>query len=270
MIHTDSIIKLYQDGFSSIEVANQLKTTKRLVLYRLKKAKIARRSLSQALRQYIINETFFETINTEPKAYWLGFLLADGNISYAGRNRKSRVLRCTLQRRDKQHLIKFMKAIDTNKPIKDIQAIERKSGKQYPASFARVTCTKLCHDLETLGWHEFKQTGNTKILSHVPVILQRHLMRGLIDGDGWITNSKRVRLGYCDLHQQVVEWVRDHINLGQPKIKRRNNNKCCWIIYTGKKRIQHLLIMLYANCNISLERKFTTACLIVPHQSMHV
>lgn len=32
------------------------------------------------VRKYSVNEIFFEVINTEEKAYWLGFIFADGCV----------------------------------------------------------------------------------------------------------------------------------------------------------------------------------------------
>ena len=35
----------------------------------------------EILRKYNVNHDFFESINTEERAYWLGFISADGCIS---------------------------------------------------------------------------------------------------------------------------------------------------------------------------------------------
>jgi hypothetical protein len=58
------------------------------------------RTLSEALRRYALDESFFNCIDTEDKAYWLGFLTADGLIG-------DDFVRIDLQLRDIDHLHKF-------------------------------------------------------------------------------------------------------------------------------------------------------------------
>ena len=62
---------------------------------------------------YKYNKKYFEVIDTEEKAYWLGFIAADGNV------RKDFLkMRIELNIKDKNHLEKFKKSLDTpNKGI---------------------------------------------------------------------------------------------------------------------------------------------------------
>ena len=48
------------------------------------------------------NDTIFESIDTEEKAYWLGFLYADGSISST-----NNTIELSLKSSDINHLIKF-------------------------------------------------------------------------------------------------------------------------------------------------------------------
>ena len=50
------------------------------------------------------NRHIFDNINNEEKAYWLGFIVADGYL-----NSDKHMLRIKLGNKDKQHLIKFIK-----------------------------------------------------------------------------------------------------------------------------------------------------------------
>ena len=56
-------------------------------------------------------------IDTEEKAYWLGFIYADGYIINSIKGKTSDAFGITLQEKDKGHLEKFKKSINSNHPI---------------------------------------------------------------------------------------------------------------------------------------------------------
>lgn len=63
-------------------------------------------SLKQS-RKHFFNESYFEVIDTEDKAYWLGFLYADGNIYYhkdKNGDRKGGKVELSLKSDDFNHL----------------------------------------------------------------------------------------------------------------------------------------------------------------------
>ena len=54
-----------------------------------------------------ISETIFDSIDTEEKAYWLGFIYADGNIKTVTKKIQTYTLNITLKNSDIEHLHKF-------------------------------------------------------------------------------------------------------------------------------------------------------------------
>ena len=89
---------------------------------------------------YKYDKNFFEIIDTEEKAYWLGFIAADGNI-----REDLHKMRIELNIRDKKHLEKFRSAIHGNMPIKEW--IRHKNHSCY----IEVNSVKLCKDLLQYG-----------------------------------------------------------------------------------------------------------------------
>ena len=65
-----------------------------------------------------INSNYFETIDTEHKAYWLGFIYADGYLSISGKTKRMGVSLCL---KDKVHLQNFSKCIESNYPIHEYE-----------------------------------------------------------------------------------------------------------------------------------------------------
>lgn len=88
--------------------------------------------------KYTYNKDYFKEIDSFEKAYWLGFLYADGCITrfYKDEKLKSMSLEIMLQNDDKNHLIKFRDALDSNVPIKD----KLVAGK-YKSSRIVINCT---------------------------------------------------------------------------------------------------------------------------------
>ncbi len=71
------------------------------------------RSNKQNSRKYSVNDDYFSIIDTEEKAYWLGFIFADGYIS----NKNGKRVGITLKSSDRDHIIKFAKAISATYPV---------------------------------------------------------------------------------------------------------------------------------------------------------
>lgn len=145
------------------------------------------RNNSERHRKYNINENYFEKIDSEEKAYWLGFLYADGNVYI-----KDCQYRITLglSSSDEEHVLKFRNALGSNAPI--IKQIKKFHG-NYSTSTVSVFCVsnkKLSLDLSRLGCvpnKTFKTTFPT--VDQLPVELQKHFIRGVFDGDGCISFS---------------------------------------------------------------------------------
>ncbi|NIQ14736.1 MAG: hypothetical protein GTO02_10155, partial [Candidatus Dadabacteria bacterium] len=66
--------------------------------------------------KYKCNGDFFNDINSECKAYWLGFIAADGCVRIDKKGRK--YLRIDLSRKDESHLNLFLKDINGTHQLK--------------------------------------------------------------------------------------------------------------------------------------------------------
>ncbi len=248
------VVTKYLAGTSSLALARAYQVSKQTILRWLKAKQAPRRSLSQALRRYPLREDAFSRVTTEEQAYWLGFLLADGNISAAGRNNRAKNLRCALQARDRMHLVKLERWLGTTRPLRH--------DKRTNADWLTITSKQLVIDLESLGWHAFKRAGDIRILDNVPRRLQKHLVRGLVDGDGSIKFcGGRWELCFVDLHASVVVWFRDWVSTrcraGQPKLLRLS--RASVVNFTGNLQVPRILDVLYSGCTIALDRKLARA-----------
>lgn len=79
--------KLFLEGKTYIAIAKELGVGKKSVSHWIRKAghKTDPKNVrnTKPLRTYSLDENVFEVVDTEEKAYWLGFLYADGYVSDA-------------------------------------------------------------------------------------------------------------------------------------------------------------------------------------------
>lgn len=140
------------------------------------------------MSEYFYNKDYFKIIDDEHKAYWLGFLYADGYVEPIYRNDKIKAFRLevTLQSSDIDMLLSLKNDLNTNANITD--RIIKNRSKEYQAKRIRINNTEMCRDLMKLGCVPKKslilQFPNYNI---VPKIYMPHFIRGYFDGDGCVS-----------------------------------------------------------------------------------
>lgn len=202
-IDRNLVLDLYESGLSSVEVAQRAGCSRGLVA-KIVAAAGQGRPIRDLIATHAINANYFDVINTEQKAYWFGFILADGclvNRRYKS-GRRERVFVVGLAHKDRQHLEKLRDAMGSTHPIKE-RWRKRKDGTRRKCAVLTITCAELARGLLSNGWDEFKIDGKWPKISRD---LERHLVRGLIDGDGWVSSCvkhgvRKPEIGLCCTHQ---------------------------------------------------------------------
>lgn len=201
------------------------------------------------------NYNYFETIDTEDKAYWLGFIYADGNI-----NKAKNTLTINLQGRDYKHLEKLNKCIDGNFAVKRFDA--NKSGHIYKMCQILVYSTKMANDLISHGVIPNKTDKIT--FPELPRHLIRHFIRGYFDGDGSICERKHKK-GLSDLacsfacgNKLFLESLRAVLFQNDIKsylVKDKRGEKFS-LSLAGLQNPDIFLHYIYNDANIYLDRKY--------------
>lgn len=215
------------------------------------------------MSKYYYNKDYFQIINTADKAYWLGFLYADGCILQYTKNDKiqSMGLELSLCRADRNHLKKLLDCLDSNIPIHD--RVNKIKGKEYESSRINVCCTKMCYDLIKLGCTP-KKTFDLKFPSDeiVPPEFKRDFIRGFFDGDGCISiqeSRNHIELcisGVADILEELIDYlINEKVISIYPKMYRdkRSNAKSFYIYGDGAK---DFLDYIYRDSKIYLDRKY--------------
>lgn len=209
-------------------------------------------------RKYNVNDIYFNKIDTEEKAYWLGFLMADGCIHQ--RNGQDR-LSLVVSIKDKNHLEKFKKSLSFEGPIIDYT---KKSGLFIGLvhSYIRITSQLLSNDLAKMGC-----TPRKTLTLQFPELnndLVHHFIRGYFDGDGSVFISKEKHWRNSNIFSIIhfrftgtkafLSVLDKKINLSGRLIQVKNS-KVYELSYKRNKKAKQFYNYLYKDATIFLERK---------------
>ena len=194
------------------------------------------------------NINYFDSIDTEEKAYWLGFLFADGAIT---KNKNSYSIEFCLKREDREHVKLFAKAISKEHIIETDNYRTR----------CVIGSKHMFEVLEALGCTRKKSLTlkfpENSIFKDKSLI--RHFIRGYVEGDGC--------LSYCDKEhknpnitilgtQEFLDGIQ--LNYGSDHILSTslNRNPITKVLsYSGKSGYKFAK-WLYKDATIYLNRKF--------------
>lgn len=208
---------------------------------------------------------YFENIDTEQKAYWLGFICADGWISHKKNN--AGVVGISIQYSDIQHLKKFNKSIGGNYKIIDYWSKSSIRENELISSHIcriEVYSIKMYNDLVNLGLSN-KKTYNMGF----PDIDKKYVipfLRGYFDGDGGLSytgnNPKIIGLSYWSASPKMIEGISK--SLDDYKIEYTLTNyqkqgfaKMYFIsIHSNQNNAKRFLNLIYEDAKIYLNRKY--------------
>lgn len=194
------------------------------------------------MRKYTLNEDFFDKIDTEEKAYWLGFIAADGCV-YCAKNVCKRLI-IALNRGDRGHLQKFLDAIESNHPI-----VDKIGYKNTQESWITICSAKMFRDLNNVGITPAK--SQTAIAWNGPSDLMQHYWRGVMDGDGFISNSVGI-VGSEFMVKSFLDYSREICGTTSSAYDRDSY----WLAQIGGRRMAaKLLREIYGNATVALDRK---------------
>jgi hypothetical protein len=202
--------------------------------------------------KYSYNKNAFNKILTEQDAYWLGFLLADGYIS----DGKKPFVQLKLGAKDYQHLKKFCDYLQYD----NYDVIKEVYGGSYTKDnlcyVVKISCKQLSENLKQYGLYGAKsQKEKPYLLNNIE--LEKHYIRGIIDGDGWI-RSTQAGFGVCGSYE-TMEYIKNYIHSNIVNVSNNNITKHETIYkfeLTSSVKTELILKYFYQDANIYLDRKY--------------
>lgn len=196
----------YIRGISSEDIGPYLGISPDTVRRILKEYGINIRPDTLNKRKYKIPLNYFEAIDTQEKAYFLGLLYADGSVSEKGAG-----VKITLHEQDRDILEVWSNIMYGFSKIFTETRLNEKTGKITNYLTVYIYSNKIKKDLAKLGC----MSNKTFILTF-PLFLGdenlRHFIRGYMDGDGCIctTNENRPRVDFTG-NKEFIEGLKDYI-----------------------------------------------------------
>ena len=252
-------VKLYNSNKSYKYIGDLFGVTGESISRLLKKRGVK----SRGNKKYVINESFFEEIDTSDKAYFLGFLYADGYI-----DEKRGQVELTLQSKDKEILEKLSKAISSDKPLTYKKAKKHwKTGNMESDSYRLyIKNRKMSQDLIKLGMRQNK-SFTLEWPNCVPDNLIWHFIRGYFDGDGCIYyktekgNGTAVSSNIISSPSFISELskflIKEGFSLGRHLHKASKPMETLYI-NGGIQGIFNFYKKIYENTTLYMERKYNT------------
>lgn len=224
--------------------------------------KIKARKLGLKKYPYICDYHYFDNIDTEEKAYWLGFLTADGWIS---KNKKSNAgaVGIELQYGDICHLKKFNKSIGGNYKITDrwkICNLSKEKNKRFHMCSIRIFSLTMYNSLTRQGF-----TSEKSYHFKIPTFdehLMRHYLRGYFDGDGcFCYTNKNLSAGFItsslELNNDIQEILKkNNLNYSTCNYISDFQTPMYRINFTKEKYKIQFLDWIYKDSNVYLDRKY--------------
>lgn len=240
----NEVIKRYKNNESIFSICNTLGTYQEKVKRILRENNVDVISYSKRNNPGFV-ENYFESIDTNDKAYWLGWLITDGCI-----NKTS--ISIALKSCDTYILEQFQRDLGLNGKIKPF------SGKYSRLMF---WSRKMVNDLAKYGIVENKTF--TVDLPHINDEFVPALLRGCIDGDGGISyfeynRRKDAELSFAGNEKCVRSFSKlIHNSIGMDEKPLTINNSIFRVRWSSKSDIVKICDKLYESSDEHrLERKY--------------
>ncbi len=242
----DTILKLYSENRTVEQIAESLEVSDGAVRRRL----VARGVSIRPNRKYTIDETLFDRIDCEWKAYFLGLFYADGCVQ------KNNCLVISLHEKDKDTLEKLSPLIH-NKPLAYTppKNFVSTNGKMYQAAAKyslQITNKAIWKKFQTELGCPMRKSLVLKFPTCVPDALMRHFIRGYLDGDGWVSTNRIGFISSGDFCLGLQKYLFSTLNIDSHY---HLCGKVARLLVYKRRNLKELFHFLYDNASFYFPRK---------------
>lgn len=233
----DTAISEYINGALLSELALKYNVSEATIANWLKEENVDRRH--RGPKSKINNENYFDNIDTEAKAYYLGWIMADGNVSVIN-NQYSLKLHISIK--DKHLIDNFLKEIESSNKTR--YNPNNGNGSYYVS----LTSVHMVKKLFEYGITPNK--SGKEVIPNIPEELVPHFIRGYFDGDGLAGTYQTGFIGTKTILNDILNRLKLSSKLYRSKCEIE-----MYYFSFAKKKSKVLYNYLYKDATIFLERK---------------
>ena len=211
-------------------------------------------------RKNFFDKDFFKKIDTQEKAYWFGFLYADGSIYKSNKyDKEPNRVKVNISNKDIELLENFL--IDLN-----AKNIKIKTYKPSPDTFSdslmstiNLNSIDMCRNMVNNGFRLLSTQASPDVFNYIPKKLTRHFIRGYFDGDGSININKTVSFSGQKSFLLKIQEILKGNNIDLTKIYTYNDKRKDLSfnlkISTRENQTKKMYDYLYTDAKRFLKRK---------------
>lgn len=255
----EKLVEGYLSGESTVKLSQKYGIHYSTIRNILISNGVTMRSNKDNSRRYTVDETMFDKIDTEEKAYWFGFLMADGYVSKSNGKRVG----LSIGSCDRKHIEKFNSFMCSTYQVKEYTV---PSGYKPGTKYCRVIYasdhlydTLVCH-----GMVEHKSCILKYPYNEIDGSLHCAFIRGYTDGDGCITGNGKT-FSYClegteDFLNGVIAMLNSSTDILHYSFRKRREECPVTSLRASGKSAYNIIKALYGDSpTVFLERKYKKA-----------
>ena len=255
----NTICQMWKNGYTATQICKSVKTLssrKPQTLYPILIKNGFYSPKEKNARKYSVDDSYFSKINDEHKAYWLGFMIADGFLTNSGHSTET--FGMTLNSNDRYMLELFKKDLNSTYPIHDYVSKEG-----YKTSRLLIKSSKIYFDLQKFGL----ATDKSYTAIFPDYLISQELIHHIVSGffDVYVSFQKVGKQKYRTYTLsftgtvEVVKTIRKILNKENIKLSYRHperNNNNATLAICGDRQIYNIGQWMYKDATIYLERKY--------------
>jgi hypothetical protein len=228
--------------------------------------KVIRRLTGKPLRKYAGDKTYFDQIDTRMKAYFLGFIAADGCIVDNSNTSCTDTLAINIHKKDACILEKFRQELNRETELYIVPPPKSQVS-------IRINNQHICDSLRRYGLDYRKSLTMPDIFNLIPREFHDGFIQGYFEGDGWVHQNttphkpsnkiyKFATIGFCGT-QEFLQGLATSANLTKYAIRHQkgstenSTNGIFTLTFASKLEINKIFHFMYDTSTFFLNRKYS-------------